>query len=475
MSDGDAGSTSIKLFGIYITARVVGFLGLVYFTRVLAKDLLGVYFLFFLVVQVASLVSNLGMRQALVTKIGNGDRPDAAFSAALAVVTGVSFVVAAFVFLVRTPLANYIGADVPLLIAVATASWLLSDIHKNGLQAEDRVLASGLLQLAEDVLRVIVGAALITVGWGPEGLMVGVIAGFLGTAVVGNLATDLSVVLPRPQDFRAIFSVSRYTMVYGPTNFAYFWLDTYMIGLFLGHAAVSSYEVGWQTTRVLVIATTAISTTIFPKIPRWASEDRYEEIERIVPGTVLFTLVFPIPGLVGLVVLAPDVLRLVYTPAYLDAAVPMIVLAGYMVIEAVQRVSNPILTGMERADVPFKSRLIGVGAAVVLNVVLIPRFGLVGAAVATVTSKLLDTTIQWAALFSLLDVDFPARSLSWELLSAGAMGAVVYAAAAVVAPNSLPELFVLVVLGVAVYGLLVIRDDEIRTVIEQYLPFDVPV
>lgn len=474
MSDGDAGGTSIKLFGIYVTARVVGFLGLVYFTRVLAKDLLGVYFLFFLVVQVASLVSNLGMRQALVTKIGEGERPDAAFSAALAVITLVALAVTGLVYLGRTPLANYVGADVPGLVAAATAAWLLADIYKNGLQAEDRVLASGLLQLSEDVLRVGVGAVLITLGWGPRGLMIGVVAGFVGAVLLGHLATGLSVVLPRREDFRRIFSVSRYTMVYGPTNFAYFWLDTYMIGLLMGQAAVSSYEVGWQTTRVLIIATTAISTTIFPKIPRWAADDRYDEIERVIPGTVLFTLFFPLPGLVGLVVLGPDVLRLVYTPAYLDAVLPMALLAGYMAVEAVQRVSNPILTGIDRPDVPFKSRLLGVAIAVALNVALIPPFGLVGAAVATLASKGIDTAVQWVALFRILDVDLPVRSLLWELFSAATMGAVVYGAAAIVTPDSLPELFALVGLGAVVYGLLVVQDREIHGVIDQYVPVSLP-
>jgi O-antigen/teichoic acid export membrane protein len=475
MSDGDAGGTSIKLFGIYTISRVVGFVGLVYFARVLSQELLGIYFLFFLIIQVSSMVSNLGLREGVVTKVGEGERPDAPLSAALAVITAVSLLIAVVVFLFRTPLANYIGADVPLLISVATASWLFSDMYKSALQAENRVLESGLLQFSEDFIRVLVGSLLITIGWGPEGLMVGVIIGFLGTTLIGVMLSDLSVIFPQRVDFRRIFSVSRYTMVYGPTNFAYFWLDTFMIGLLLGQAAVSSYEIGWQTTRVLIIATTAISTTIFPKIPRWASEGNYGEIERIIPGALLFTLIFPIPGLVGLIVLGPEVLSLVYTPAYLDAALPMAILAGYMVVESIQRVSSPILTGIERADVPFRSRLLGVGLAIVLNILLIPRYGLVGAAVATVTAKLLDTIIQWFALFSILDIDIPTRSLTWELLSASAMGVVVYGSVLAIQPDGLLELAVVIALGVGIYGIVVVQDPEIRGVVEQYVPISLPI
>jgi O-antigen/teichoic acid export membrane protein len=475
MGDREAGQTSIHLFAIYTLSRLVGFVGLIYFTRQLSKELLGVYFLFFLIIQVSSMMSNLGLREGVVTKVGEGERPDATLSAALATVSLVSLLIGSIVFASRAPLTNYIGADVPLLISVASASWLFSDMYKSALQAEDRVLTSGLLQLSEDILRVLVGGLLITIGWGPRGLMVGIIIGFLGTTLIGISLSSLSMVIPQWRDFRQLFSVSRYTMVYGPTNFAYFWLDTYMIGLLLGQAAVSSYEIGWQTTRVLIIATTAISTTIFPKIPRWASEDAYEEIERIVPGALLFTLVFPIPGFVGLSVLAPEVLTLVYTPEYINAAVPMAILAGYMIVEAIQRVSSPILTGIERADVPFKSRLLGVTIALLFNVLLIPQYGLTGAAVATLTAKLVDTIIQWVAVYSILEIDIPSRSLGWELLSAGIMGIGVYGSAQVLQPSTLLELAVTVILGVGVYSVLVVQDDEIRNVVEQYIPFKIPV
>lgn len=470
----EASDTSIKLFGIFIAARVVGFLGLVYFTKVLSKELLGVYFLFFLIVQVASLVSNLGLQQALVTKIGEGKREDAAFSAGLVVLTVVSLVITAVVHLFDTPIANYVGADVPLLISVATASWLFSGLYKDGLQAEDRIFEYGLLQLTEDILRVGIGAAFITVGFGPRGLMYGVIGGFLGTALIGAVLSDLSITLPEVHDFKRIFSVSRYTMFYGPTNFAYFWLDTYMIGLLIGQAAVSSYEVAWQTTRVLIIATTAISSTIFPKISRWAADENYAEIENVLSGTILFTLMFPIPGLVGLAVLAPEVLALVYTPAYLDAVVPLILLSGYMVVEAVQRVSNPVLTAIDRPDVPFKTRIFGVTTAVVLNVLLIPQIGLIGAAIATLVSKSLDTAIQWATLFSLLNVSLPLRSLGWLCGSALIMGVVVYGALIAFDPQSIAGLFCLVGLGTATYGLLVLRNDDVNAVVDRYIPFELP-
>jgi O-antigen/teichoic acid export membrane protein len=472
---GEAGATSIKLFGIHMVARTVGFLGLVYFANVLPGDRLGIYFLFFVVVQIGSMLSNLGIGQALVQRIGEGRDESQVFSAAVAIMTAVSLVIAGLAVAFRGPLAGYVGADVAYLAAATVSAWMLADVHIRTVQGEDRVLLAGGLQLLQDVVRVGLGALLLALGFGPRGLMYGVLAGFVVTVAVGYLLVEASLALPTREDFRTVLGISRYTMIYGPTNFVYFWLDTALIGLILLPLDVSAYEVAWQTTRVLIIATTAINQTIFPKVSGWAGEGRFDEIERILPGALIFSLIFPLPGLVGIAVLGGDVLAQVYRPEYRYAALAMTVLATYMAVESLQRVVNSTLTGMDRADLPFRSRLIGVGLAVVLNLLLIPEFELVGAAVGTLTAKAVDTAIQYRGLAGLIDLRVPYRSLGWQALSALVMGGVVYAGATATAlPESTPGVAVLVAVGVAVYGGLAVLDGDIRQVVEQYSPVPIP-
>lgn len=475
MSDGDAGRTSIVLFGIHSAARVVGFLGLIYFTRVLPPTDLDVYFLFFVVVQVSALFSRLGVGQALVRRISEHERRGAVYTAAILTVVTSGLLATGGFYLFRDPVSAYIGADVPLVLSGATVTWLLADVHLRTLQGEDRVLTAGVLQIVQDIVRVGVGAALITIGWGPFGLMVGVVAGFGTTVVGGRIATSVPLAVPGRRDVERLFSISKYTMFHGPTNFVYFWLDTAMIGLLLLPGSVSPYEVAWQTTRVLVIATGAINQTIFPKVSTWANEGLTSEIERILPGAVVFTLVFPIPGLVGIAVLGEELLGTVYRPSYAVAAVPMVVLAGYMVVEGLQRIANSTLTGLDRADLPFRARLVGVTLAVVLNVLLIPRYGLLGAAVATFTAKTVDTLLQWRGLTRLIEVRFPVTAVGWELVSAVVMGGVVYAASTVVPGDSFPSLAALIAIGVITYGMLALFNPDIRQVVDRYSPIDLPI
>lgn len=470
MADGDAGRTSILVFVVQLVARAIGFLGLVYFARILPQSELGIYFLFYLVVQVASLVSSLGMGAALVQRVSSSDRPSAMYTASLLVIAVLTVLASLAFFLFRGPIGRYVGADVPLLLTLAVAGWLFADIQKRAVQGEDRVLMSNLLQPLEDVIRVGVGAALITSGLGAEGLIFGVIAAFAVTGFVGMAVNNLSLTWPSRTDFRSLFAISRYTMFFGPANFVYFWLDTFMIGLLLTRASVSSYEVAWQTTRVLIIPTNAIAQTIFPKVARWHSEDARGEIERIMPGVILFSLIIPLPGIVGLLVLGPEILAIVYRPGYVEAAVPIVVLGGFMAVESLHRAGSQILTGMDRADVPFRSRLVGVTLVVVLNVLLIPPYGIVGAAVATLSAKVADAALLWLPFARLLDVDVPVRSLLWQSCSAAVMGLVLFGAKTQIAVDSLPMLTALVLGGAALYWGLALLDPDIRNALFQYVP-----
>ncbi|MDY6775287.1 MAG: flippase [Halobacteria archaeon] len=470
MTDGDAGRQSIILFGIHLTARAVGFLGLVYFARVLPPEELGAYFLFFTVVQLSSLMSNLGVTSAAVKRISEGEDTDGVFSASVTIATAASVAVAVLVFVFRGYLADYIGLDVPVFIVVAVGLWLVADVLVRSLQGEDRVLTSGAVQLLQDVLRVGVGAVLITLGYGAVGLIWGVIAGFAATVVVAYPLLNVSLRIPLREHFSRIFSISRYTMFYGPTNLVYFWFDTLMIGLFLTRPDVSAYEVAWQTTRVMIIATYAINQTVFPKISKHATKGDTDEVSRLLSGAVLFTLFFPLPGLVGIAVLGEEILSVVYRPEYAVAAVPMTLLAGYMVVESIQRVVNSTLVGLERPELPFRSRMVGVTLALVLNAALIPTVGLVGAAVATVVAKFVDTAIQWYYVADVVELRIPKRSIAWETVSALIMGGVVYAVARVLSPRRVPSLVAVVALGAVVYGVLVLLDEDIRDVFSEYVP-----
>lgn len=465
-----AGHTSILLFGIHMTARIVGFLGLVYFARELMQAELAVYFLFFLVVQVSSLISQLGLGSAIIQRIGSTDRTDQMYSAAIIIVLSVGMIIATFFFIFRSPLSGYIGADIPLLLSLAVAGWLLADIHIRALQAEDRVLTGGLVQLAQDVIRVGVGAFLVSIGLGAIGLIYGVIIGFAATAILGAVLTDLRPVAPTWDDFASLFLISKYTAFFGPTNFVYFWFDTAMIGLFLMPVDVTTYEYAWQTVRVLIIPTTAIRQTIFPKISQWAGNGMYSEIERIITGAVIFTLFIPIPGVIGIVVIGESILSIIYTPEYAVAALAMAMLAVYMILESLHRVGQTVATGIDRADVPFRSRMVGVTFAVVLNILLIPSFGIEGAAVATVLAKFADAAGLWYFIYHRFDIHLPFRSLIWEGTSALIMSVVVYVITLAVTVDTLPVLFVTVGLGSIAYGSLVLLDPDIRQAIDQYVP-----
>lgn len=465
------GRTSILFFVIQMLARAIGFLGLIYFTRTLPMESMGIYFLFYTVIQISSMVSNLGLGWSVKKRISEGRNGSGVLSAALALALLAIGVVTAVVFIFRGWLGSYIGLDVPIFIATSVGLWIPAQLMTSSLMGEERVVTAAVVQLLEDVVRVTVGGFLISIGMGAIGLMWGVLAAFATTLVVGYILLNASLTIPSFDNFRSVTSISRHTMFFGPTNFVYFWLDTAMIGLLLTRIDVAAYEVAWQSIRVVVIATMAIHNTVFPKVSRWSSNGEYDKIEKIIPKAILFAFFVPVPGAVGIAVLGEEVLSIVYQPGYSIAALAMAIMSLFMIVESLQTISSSLLTGIDRADVPFKGRVVGVVLAVLLNILLIPLYGLEGAAIATFTAKFADTAVQWYHAFNIFEFSLPVRGVIWELISAVLMGSVVHISASIVGIDGFKTLFAAVITGVAVYTLLVIVNVDIRKSLRNSLPF----
>jgi O-antigen/teichoic acid export membrane protein len=104
---------------------------------------------------------------------------------------------------------------------------------------------------------------------------------------------------------------------------------------------------------------------------------------------------------------------------------------------------------------------------ILLNIVLVPRVGIVGAAIATLVSYALSALLYAVAGRNLLTVKLPWRTL----LRAGAASAVMYLAVAFVLPgHRLLTVAVRAPLGACVYALtLVLIDSDARALARQML------
>jgi O-antigen/teichoic acid export membrane protein len=163
-------------------------------------------------------------------------------------------------------------------------------------------------------------------------------------------------------------------------------MDTILIGFFLNPAAVSFYVVGKQVTTFIDKPMSAAGFTLSPTFGAEKAKQNIDRARDIYQYTLLTALTFYVPATAGLILVAGPVIELVFGAEYAGAVPVLQVLGVYAVFVAVIEITSHSLDYLGRARTRATIRGVTAVCNVVLNVILIPTIGVVGAAISTVVT-----------------------------------------------------------------------------------------
>ncbi len=132
----------------------------------------------------------------------------------------------------------------------------------------------------------------------------------------------------------------------------------------------------------------ALTIILLPAISKTTAERNHEETERLVNRSLRLLILLLFPMVTLLIAYTPQVLDLFYGARYAAATVPMRIFTLGVGFMTVFYVLSFALNGAGLVKIPMKLSLYGLVGSVALNILFIPRFGLVGAAGATTLASL---------------------------------------------------------------------------------------
>ena len=240
-------------------------------------------------------------------------------------------------------------------------------------------------------------------------------------------------------------------------------LDRFAVGAVLGIGLVTYYAAPNELVTKLWLFPMAVLPVFFTALATTAMRDRERTallFDRLLRVTLAVTF---IPAFL-LVVLAPDVLRIWLGPAYQQqSTLVMQLLAVGVFINCVGQGAYTLIQGLGRPEITGKYHLAELGVYAVLLALLLPRFGILGAAVAWSLRTIGDTVLLLLRCPSLLSESRPGvlRIGMW-LLGSTALMALGIAASATSARVAVALVAPLVWAFVAWRGLLTPAERELR-------------
>ena len=248
----------------------------------------------------------------------------------------------------------------------------------------------------------VIGLQLITVSLGglvlffKLGLTPLVMALLIGSLF--NLSLAVTVVTRRlkvsiiphyePEVLRLLFRIGVPFALMGIFSRIYTSLDTVLLSTLVGDAAVGWYSIPIKITLALQFLPMAFMAALFPAMSEYFISNK-EKLAKTFEKAMHYLMIISLPMAAGIIVLAEPVILKVYTVEYLNSILPLKILmvslfflfinfpVGYLLNACNKQVTNTVNMG------------ITVVFSVVLNIILIPRFSYVGAAVTSLISTLI--------------------------------------------------------------------------------------
>ncbi len=155
-------------------------------------------------------------------------------------------------------------------------------------------------------------------------------------------------------------------------------LDQYLIGYYLTPGQVGLYAVAANMTSLLTRVWESTGTVLFPRLA--ASDDRtaHAATAKVARHTVFVALT----GAVVLAVAGPIAVPLLFGDAFAGAVAPMLWLLPGLVMMALYQILTRNFTSRGKQEINILAAVLALGLNVGLNILLIPRWGIVGAAIA---------------------------------------------------------------------------------------------
>jgi O-antigen/teichoic acid export membrane protein len=181
--------------------------------------------------------------------------------------------------------------------------------------------------------------------------------------------------------------------------------DKLLIGFFLLDKDVGIYAIALAIANGLLMIPGAMSTVTYPAISEYNGKKQHEAIETLINKSIKYSLV--ILSILGILIIffSKDIILLLLKPEFLPAVAPLTILILGMIFFGAWVSVGSTFSGVGRPDITWKICAINLIVALVLDLLLIPIFGISGAAIGTAGSLLSEVILSIIMLKKVLNID----------------------------------------------------------------------
>jgi len=448
----------------------IGFLSTIYFAHALGPAPLGAYFLFLAFFGILNLVGDGGFGGAAVKRISEGKEPNEYFSA-FVFIRIILLTASVTVLLFAEPyLKDATSAGIFFWLLLALIVSVFSSSTAIGVYGAGKVGISQISNFVDVFLRILFQITAVFLGFGSAGLA----GGFIGGLIAGGLANfrylNLKLVRFKISHLKNLSGFSFWIFLTASGSLVFTYADTILIGFFMSNADVGIYRTAFQLTSVATFTTLAFHTVLYPKISNWEAQGQVKEIENSLARACTYSLLLAIPACIGGWILGKSLLYYLYGASFVEGTSALFFLFLVQIVNVFMYLGTMSLAALNRPKDAFWITIISAIANILLDIVLIPIFGITGAAVATLIAMTFNTVGALILLSRVISVKFEYEPVKNIIYASGIMGIFLLVLHFLLPLTHVAIVFAQVIAGAGIYIFVLFKlnreiHDEIRDLI----------
>ena len=168
------------------------------------------------------------------------------------------------------------------------------------------------------------------------------------------------------------------------------WTDTLMLGYFSSSTDVGIYNVALPTAQLIRSIPAAFAVIFFPVVSGLYARNKIEDLRRTYSAVTKWMLALVFPAFLLTALFPEQIIKILFGVEYIAGATALSILVFGFVIYAAIGPTGAILQTYGKTKIVMVNTYIGAVINFLLNLLLIPTYGVTGAAIATgISSSLL--------------------------------------------------------------------------------------
>ncbi len=412
-----AKGSSIGLIGAML-GTAIGYLSRMIIARYLGPEEYGLISMGFAIMMVGATFSlmglNSGIKRFIPYYVGKNDenKIHGTIISSLKICIPLSFLFTTAIIYNAEWISNRLFQEAEMqpiltIFAIAIPFWTLTVIFNSvsiGFQKMQYHIYS--MYIFKDSFKLIAIVAFLILGKGMIGAASGWVLAIIGMSILSYYFLETKVhSLLKWKDknitmYRELLVFSVPLIFVGVTDMVTTWSDTFMLGYFSNAFEVGIYNAALPTSKMLGIPIGPLGNIFGPVIVGLYAKNKLGDMKQIYFTVTKWIFLLVFPGFLFMVIFSNQILTILFGEMYRYGATAMSILAFCIFITALVGPTTSVITAFGRTKIIMNCSIFGAIMNLILNYLLIPEYGINGAAIATGISL---------ATISILNLEFARR------------------------------------------------------------------